>query len=261
MDWEYKEKTTEKVRATSLSIRSVLGRTWAVAKAAPAVFCALSLMEFVPNVLFVAAMEPSFLTDDSLPQASPETTIAVVLAYLAVAQLSSVFFQGATAMGVSRVAMGERPSVGQCLSGCAPFAGTLLLLFAVLAVGMFLGLCLLVIPGLILWCLWAVTVQVCVLEGKGLKATLKRGAELTKGNRLRIFGLLALVSGVMLLFSMGADVLWGGQSGAPLLTYLIKCLILVLPNTFYFVMLSVLYHELRACEEGRAREGLANVFD
>ena len=64
-----------------------------------------------------------------------------------------------------------------------------------LAVGVCAGLAaiLLVIPGIIVWCIYAVAIPVCVVERRGVSASLKRSSFLTRGNRWRIFGALAVV--------------------------------------------------------------------
>ncbi len=52
---------------------------------------------------------------------------------------------------------------------------------------------LLLVPGLIVWCVYAVAVPVCVVESLGLRASMTRSSFLTKGNRWRIFGVFALI--------------------------------------------------------------------
>jgi hypothetical protein len=49
------------------------------------------------------------------------------------------------------------------------------------------GLILLVVPGIILGLMWALTVPVAAIENTGLLDSLNRSAELTKGGRGRVF--------------------------------------------------------------------------
>src|SRR5260370_956013 len=51
---------------------------------------------------------------------------------------------------------------------------------------------LLIIPGIILSLMWALTIPVAVLEDKGLRDSVSRSAELTKGNRGRVFVIYTL---------------------------------------------------------------------
>lgn len=65
---------------------------------------------------------------------------------------------------------------------------------------MVLGFMLLLIPGLILMCLWSLVVPACVLERLGPLSSLSRSARLTKGYRWPVFGLILLtvIAGLIL---------------------------------------------------------------
>lgn len=96
---------------------------------------------------------------------------------------------------------GQRVKVGIVIArGLTAFLPCLLT-GLVVVFGFALGLVLLVIPGVI-WILGQIAaIPVCVIEGAGLKASLRRSWALTRGHRLPILGLLVVVAGI----NYGAD--------------------------------------------------------
>jgi uncharacterized membrane protein len=158
-------------------------------------------------------------------------------------------------------AMRGRPvNLGECLkvglSRFFPIIG--LVICAYFAI--WIGLILLIVPGLILGTMWYVGTPVCVVEQKGPLASLGRSSELTKGHRWKIFGM------VLLLLFVAAIV--GGIIGA--LLGLTRSPILVALGTlvwtgawgaFYAIFGVVTYHDLRVAKEGVDTDQIASVFD
>lgn len=60
-----------------------------------------------------------------------------------------------------------------------------------------LGIFLLVVPGIVLWCMFWVAVPAAVVEG-GLASALRRSHELTRGHKWRVLGLFMLTLAVMI---------------------------------------------------------------
>jgi hypothetical protein len=154
--------------------------------------------------------------------------------------------------------MGGRPfsiseSLGVGLGRALPVFGVALLN------GLLTGLAaiLLLIPGIMVFCMLYVSVPVCVIEKLGVFDSLSRSAVLTKGYRWQIFGLLALVSIIsfivqIVLELLGSVIIWGA-----LLTFGW----LVIATSFMAVLVAVVYHDLRVAKEGMDTGNLANVFD
>jgi hypothetical protein len=140
-------------------------------------------------------------------------------------------------------------------------------IFSILGVGIvsaiFAGLAsvLLVIPGLIVYTMVFVATPACVVEKLGPFKSIGRSAQLTKGNRWRIFGLwfvamlvgtitqsavlkLVIVVGGGVFFATICWFIWGAVFAA-----------------FYAVMAVVTYHDLRVAKEGVDTEQIAAVFD
>lgn len=123
-----------------------------------------------------------------------------------------------------------------------------------------IGFMLLIVPGLILITMWFVAVPACIVERTGPWQSMVRSGQLSKGHRLKIFGiilLLYIVSAVVgyivtivfgavggTLFATIATLLWNGVWGA-----------------YFAIFVVVTYYELRAVKEGVDIEQIASVFD
>jgi uncharacterized membrane protein len=137
-----------------------------------------------------------------------------------------------------------------------PIIGLALLMGLLLA----LGFMLLIFPGFMLYCMWFVALPVCVVERLGPWKSMKRSAELTKGHRWKIFGLLLLLmlagSIVAGLVEFGLVALVGDIVGM-----IGKLIINAIWAAFSSVLISVAYHDLRVAKEGIDIEQIAAVFD
>jgi len=158
-------------------------------------------------------------------------------------------------------AMRGRPAslAGSLGVGLARFL-PLIVLALIAGILFLLATLLLIVPGLILITMWFVGTQVCVVERLGPWTSLKRSAQLTKGHRWKIFGLMLLliiasVIGSTLIelvlspfgsfiLTAGASLIWNAIWGA-----------------YYAVAVVVAYHDLRVAKEGIDIEQIASVFD
>jgi hypothetical protein len=125
------------------------------------------------------------------PLASISWTLAVLIVSLGVGAAS----QGATVIAVSHVHLGHPTSITDSFAGIKGRILYLALIMIGYWIGIGVGLALLIVPGIILALMWALTIPVAVIEDKGLRDAVSRSAELTKGHRGRVFviGLLFLV--------------------------------------------------------------------
>lgn len=138
-----------------------------------------------------------------------------------------------------------------------------------LAIG--LGIALLLIPGLIAICMFYVAIPVCVAERRGVLPSLDRSAELTKGYRWPIFGLLLLVIAVafvVLVVSFTVPyVLIASGIKTPTLTkiFLAREIVdfawLAISSSLSSVLATAVYDDLRMIKEGVGPGNLAAVFD
>lgn len=94
---------------------------------------------------------------------------------------------GATVVAVSKVHLGNSTTISESFLGIKGRVLYLALIMIGVGMGVGIGLILLIVPGIILALMWALTIPVAVLEDKGLRDATSRSAELTKGSRGRIF--------------------------------------------------------------------------
>ncbi len=147
------------------------------------------------------------------------------------------------------------------------------LLLPVIGVGILVTIVILIcvpflfIPAVIAFVVLWVAIPAAVVERPGILASLSRSAELTKGNRWRLFGMilvLVLISFVVALilgavaaavgFGLGGEVLeWA--------SWIINTLVEALLAALFAVASAVVYHDLRIAKEGTDVEKIAAVFD
>jgi hypothetical protein len=112
--------------------------------------------------------------------------------------------QGATVVAVSQLHLGRSISIGEAFAGVKGRIFSLALIMIGTWVGVGVGFMLLIVPGIILVLMWALTIPVAVIEDKGLRDSVSRSAELTKGHRGRVFVILLL----FLVLTYAAILLW-----------------------------------------------------
>jgi hypothetical protein len=185
------------------------------------------------------------------------TVIELLLGYLVTAAL---------VYGTLEDLRGNKVSVGDCFSqGLArmfPVAGVAIV--TMIVTGM--AFALLVIPGLIVTTMLWVTIPVAVVERRGL-GSLSRSAELTKGYRWPLFGLLVImfviIIGISFLFGLvSAGIMVGGLTEATYAGLLATNWVAgSFAAMFAAILYAVSYHDLRVTKEGLDTNQIASVFD
>jgi hypothetical protein len=185
--------------------------------------------------------------------------LASAVLYLAVIATS----QGATVVAVSKVHLGHEASISEAFAGIKKRILGLAWIMIVMGLVVGFGFILLIIPGIMLGLMWALTIPVAVLEGTGLSSSVSRSAELTKGSRWRIFVIcflfLVLTYIVYVLWEMpifvaigmfaqrhgpGAIPVWT-QVALPVGTFLTECLV----GPLMTIALSLVYYDQRVRKE------------
>lgn len=229
------------------TVGSVLSRTFSILKENPAVFFSMALIAVLPSAI-------------------AETILADTHTSLLIAQLLgivlSLVIQGAIAYAVFIALRGEPSvSINEAVSRGTARLGTLILAAILMSFGLFVGFLLLLIPGLILMCMWAITIPACVVEGLGPIDSLKRSAKLTKGYRGTIFALAVFAGIFVLVFAGGSAVLVALLTESERFGGLVGSILAFLPVAFSAVMYAVIYYDLRMLKEGVSIDKLAHVFD
>ncbi len=128
----------------------------------------------------------------------------------------------------------------------------------VATVGAGLGALLLLVPGLMLMTMWWVAVPVAVIERTGVIASLRRSAELTRGYRWGVFGVIAVVYLGQIVLEMVTDFI---LAGAPIFRHFAGFMITVAATAYFAVVTAVCYHDLRILKDGVGVNEIARGFD
>jgi uncharacterized membrane protein len=166
---------------------------------------------------------------------------------------------GAVMYGVIQELRGRAFSVGDslriALNRFLPMLGVVI--STALLIG--LGTVLLIVPGLILACMYYVSMPACVAENSGVFKSMSRSRFLTTGNRWKVFGtfLLMLLGGIIIGGIVGAIFALAGRPALLVATQVAGAIV----GAFNGVLVSVFYYQLRVAKEGVDIEKIAGVFD
>ena len=198
-------------------------------------------------------------------------SLAIFVVYLAVVAAS----QGATVMAVSKVHLDHPTSVSESFASIKGRIVYLSLIMIGVGVGIGVGFVLLIVPGIILALMWALAIPVAVLEDKGLRDSVSRSAELTKGSRGRILVIgvlfMILTYTVFALWEIPIFILVGtftrghnpaefpvwSQIAFPVGSFLTQCLV----SPLLTISLSLVYYDQRVRKEGFDLEHMMSTLD
>lgn len=153
---------------------------------------------------------------------------------------------------------GRRPSFGDCLQIAIRFLLPTLVIGLLVALGSALAMLALIVPGIILWLGWSMSVPVLIQERLGVFGSMSRSRALTKGNRWSLFGLFLILMIIAMVIQWGillVVVLFGGivaQLGAALVQTVVSMVL--------SIAAAVSYVELRQVKEGASIDELAKIF-
>ncbi len=182
-------------------------------------------------------------------------TIAMFLASMVISGLATA----AVSYGVFQDLRGQRAGTVDCLArGLASILPVVAasLLFSLMVV---LASILLLVPGVLVWVACWLFVPAIVVEKRGIPDSFKRSADLTRGRRWTVVGLLLVFNIASLLVSSGLtrvlqSAMGGWTSGA---LYFSDAAMMA----FDAVMTAVSYYYLCADKEGVGIDEIAVVFD
>ena len=142
-------------------------------------------------------------------------------------------------------------SFRETFEAARPRLGSVVVAGILAALGIVIGLILLIVPGLFLMTIWAVIVPVIVLEGKSAGESFSRSRELVRGNGWGVFGIIVLVILLLIGFSILLSIIL-----TPLADWLQSFVSNIVSGTltapFIAVVLTLLYFRLRAAKEPAA---------
>jgi hypothetical protein len=141
---------------------------------------------------------------------------------------------------------GAEPSIGALVRSVAPVIGPLVGASILSALGVGLGLVLLIVPGLFLMTIWSVVAPVVVLERAPVFAAFGRSRALVQGFGWPVFGTLVLL--FLLLLPAAVVALVATEALGDLAGSLVEVLVTALATTVSVLGTATLYFRLRDAE-------------
>lgn len=170
--------------------------------------------------------------------------------------LAGTLFTGMVVELVADIQDGRRDaSAMQLLRAVTPVFGELIVVGIVTGLAEALGLVLIVIPGLILFTIWAVVAPVVVIEHPGGLRSLTRSRELVRGNGWQVFGVIVVLLIGVVVF--GAALGIAAAAAGTGVGLVVRVVVGVLTAPIAALAAAVMYFELR---DGPQRE-LAHLED
>jgi hypothetical protein len=241
------------MEAGTFRLADVFSKAFAIYGRRFAPFIILTVIASIPD--YIAVLTIGSPTERAAAGSFGAGQAVLVLVNMATKSLASA----AVIYGVVQELRGRAFSISDsiriALGRILPILGVTIC--ASIAIG--LGTVLLIVPGLMLLCRYYVATSVCVAEQTGVFESLGRSAFLTKGYRWQVFGTIMLlgVVGIVLGAIVGAVFAMTGSIGFLVATQALGAVI----GSFYGVIVSVFYYELRVAKEGVDIDKIASVFE
>ncbi len=223
-----------------LDIGAILSRVFQYYREQAGVLLPAALIVFIPVTLLAGGIRAA------------GTGILVALGAQAVQLVGNAWYQATVVEAVRDIQDGVRDlSLGQLFSSAFQVVGPVVLAGLVIGIGVAIGFVLLIVPGLFLLTIWAVTIPTVVLERRGVFEALGRSRELVKGNAWQVFGVLVVLIALQLIATLILVAIFigiGDFAGAVIGSLLATVLLAPLGA----IAATVLYLELRRIREGAA---------
>jgi hypothetical protein len=209
----------------------IMGRTWQLYRAHWRRLIAIAAIVFVPLGGIAAALALA---------GWPGVVAANVLSLAATFLVQGALVKAVEDLRDGRADLGIAETFGYAGAQLLPLAAAGMLA----AIGIFIGLLLLIVPGLVLWTWWLVVPAVIVLEHRGVIESFRRSRELVRGTAWPVFGVVVLT--VLVLIALGLVIaillvpidsdLWAGFLGQAVADSLAAPFVAVAWTLTYFAL-------------------------
>ena len=255
---------------TAFSVGDIIKTTLAVYFNNLPAFLPLSLIVLAPSFLTVLLPDSSSFNNPPIlpnPGTDPVGASEAMVPYFIVAGredlvgwLCRILLYAALAYGVVRHLRGGHAgfaeSVAQVGRRVVPISGIGL----IVAVATAIGFVLLIVPGVWLTIVLWVALPAVVVERGGLRA-ITRSAELTRGFRGPIFGLVLILWVANFVAASVAGWVVSAILTDALLTWGVLQFVSVVTSGIYATAVSITYHDLRVLKEGVDTRSVSAVFE
>ena len=210
----------------------------------PAAFGLLALAVIAPYELIVLAITGTAPLGQQGAKPSTVFTLLLIEAAFIGPLISALYVQAVVVIGA-----GERLRMLEVVLRGARVLPVVAAAQIVAAIGIALGLLVLIVPGVILAIRWAVVAQAAAVERTDWLGALRRSGQLASGNYLHVFALIVLVTAVNFVLSVAGESITGSSkaAGAVILGIAVQTII----RSFAALVTAVLYFDLLARHRGR----------
>lgn len=223
-----------------IDIGAILSRVFQYYREQAGVLLPAALIVFVPIALIAGAL------------VAAGGGIVAILGILLVSAVANALYQATVVEAVRDIQDGRRDlDVGGLFRSASQVLGPVIVAAILLGLGIGIGLVLLIVPGLILMTIWAVTIPTVVLERRSPVEALGRSRELVRGHGWQVFGVVVILAiaqeiarRILIAIFGGIGDFVGGAIGSLIGN------VLFAPLTA--IAATVLYLELRRIKEGTA---------
>ncbi len=190
--------------------------------------------------------------------------VPLLLAYYALAIVLSAVGVAASTFIVSDAYLGRQTSASAALGRAMSMIGRIIVVSMLTSLLIGLGFVLLIVPGVILLSGLILSTVVTVLETpENSTAAMGRSWELTKGFRSKVLLTMFCVGLMIMVPTITVSAIWGvmgaSAGGVSLVGMeVVTSLLSILIYPFFYVVLTVLYYDLRVRKEGFDLELLAS---
>jgi hypothetical protein len=239
-------------------VGDVLNRTWQVFTGNILFFLGITLLVYLAILLPVGVFGVLLVLAGASSDSWWLIGVGILLAGLLFIVLNTIG-QAVLLFGTFQRLRGEPLRAGEALRRAFARFFPLVGVGVLYTLGLVVGFVLLVIPMFFALVIWAVAVPACVVEGLDPIASLSRSADLTKGYRWQVFGLIVVlnvINGIGNQFfetALGLVGEWAAVGG--------DLLWFVAWTALWNCALIMMYHDLRVAKEGIDTEQIAAIFD
>jgi hypothetical protein len=224
-------------------------------------FTAMGLLVLVPGFIvlltifgnLLAGLGFELLSAEARLHATPLTAAGFLAALIAVVALEYLLI-ATVGCGTAQYLQGNAPPAAAALAQGLKRGGAIIGLAASTTLLVGVGLLLLVVPGIVIALMFCVAVPVLMVEGRGVRDSLARSRELTRGLRWPLLGVfLAAAAGCMALLALVTlpfDFLLPQDGAITLVGAILEMAAQLFTTVFMAVVVAVAYHELRAAKDG-----------
>jgi uncharacterized membrane protein len=240
----------------AIRIGDVFNQAWKIFVARWAIYSGIVMIAYAPLLAVNARNGWTTTRGGALTGVHFSATILGSLLGIAILMLAhaAIYFR------IFQEISGRPFSIGQSINAALRRSPALIAVVLLTWLYAIFAALLLVVPAIIVFCVYAVASPACVVERIGPIKAMSRSAFLTKGNRWRVFGLMILLFLVTGLLSQFA-ILLARLAGGPVFSLVVSAPVEGIVGGFSAVAIAVLYAQLRIAREGVDIDHIAAVFD